>query len=92
MKIPKAFKLGNKRWLVRELLRGGPVYGRAFPEHRVMHVVRFARTPAQRAETFWHEVTHAILHDMKHPQWDDEKFVKAFSKRLNEVVHTAELG
>jgi hypothetical protein len=47
------------------------------------------RTDRQISETFWHEVTHAILHDMDHPLWKDEKFVTAFSKRLNEVVHTA---
>lgn len=47
------------------------------------------RTPKAMAGTFWHEVTHGILHDMKHPLRDDEKFVSAFSKRLLQVVYSA---
>jgi hypothetical protein len=43
------------------------------------------------SDTFWHEVTHAILHDMGHPLWSNEKFVTRFANRLNEVVNTAKL-
>jgi hypothetical protein len=41
------------------------------------------------AETFWHEVMHCVLHEMGNPLWKDEKFVTAFSQRLNQVVYTA---
>jgi len=41
------------------------------------------------AHTFWHELTHAILHDMKHPLAPNEEFVEKFSKRLNDAVHSA---
>ena len=44
-----------------------------------------------QAQTFWHEVTHAILKDMGHPLEGNEKFVDNFAKRLNDVVHSAEL-
>lgn len=37
------------------------------------------------SETFWHEVTHAILHDMRRDDLNNESFVKAFSKRLSQV-------
>lgn len=48
------------------------------------------RSPAEMTETFWHEVTHAILYDMKNPLFKDESFVEGFSKRLNVAVNTAE--
>lgn len=41
-------------------------------------------------EAFWHEITHAILHDMEHPLWRNEKFVEAFAKRLADTIHSAE--
>ncbi len=43
----------------------------------------------ERRETFWHEITHAILHDMKSKLSYDEKFVTAFSQRLDQIVKTA---
>jgi hypothetical protein len=43
------------------------------------------------SDTFWHEVTHAILQDMGHRLWNNEKFVTRFANRLNEVINTAEL-
>ena len=33
-------------------------------------------------QTYYHEVVHAILHDMKHPLNTNEKFVDGFAKRL----------
>ena len=46
-------------------------------------------TEKQKAETFWHEVVHAILHDMKSPLYRNEKFVDGFSSRLTKVVLTS---
>lgn len=37
------------------------------------------------SDTFWHEVTHAILYDMRSPQWKNERFVTALASRINEV-------
>ena len=42
-------------------------------------------------DTFWHEVTHAILKDMGHKLWDNERFVTRFAQRLTEVINTAKL-
>jgi predicted SprT family Zn-dependent metalloprotease len=42
-------------------------------------------------ETFWHELTHAILNDMGSSLDRDEEFVIAFSKRLAQAVSTAKL-
>ena len=89
MQIPKSFRLGRNEWLVRHFDRMvlGAV-GRCYPQYRVLEVE--VHRPQQKvSETFWHEATHAILHDMNDPRWNDEKFVTAFSKRLNQIVNTA---
>ena len=59
-----------------------------------MHVVskslRIAiRGKEDKHETFWHEVTHAILHDMNSKLTYNEKFVEAFSKRLSRAIDSA---
>jgi hypothetical protein len=53
------------------------------------NVTKREYTPKERAETFWHELTHGILADMEHPLFNDEKFVVAFSQRLNDAIHSA---
>ena len=45
--------------------------------------------PEEVRDTFWHEMTHAILHDMKHKLETDEKFVTAFADRLTQAVNSA---
>jgi CYTH domain-containing protein len=90
MEIPKKFELGRNTWRVHTDRRGfvTGVYGMCYPSYQTVRVR--IRTPKKMAESFWHEVTHAVLFDMKDPRWDDEKFVTAFSKRLTQVIHTAE--
>jgi hypothetical protein len=90
MEIPKTFKIGERAWRVRTdgaALPSG-VYGMCYPRYEVIRVAK--RAPQDMTESFWHEVTHAVLFDMNHPRWDDEEFVTAFSKRLTQVIHTAE--
>ena len=41
-------------------------------------------------ETFWHELTHAVLFEMGSPLYKDESFVTAFSSRLSHAINTAE--
>jgi hypothetical protein len=45
----------------------------------------------EMSDTFWHEMTHAVLHDMKHELCSDEKFVSAFANRLSLAVDSAKL-
>jgi Zn-dependent peptidase ImmA (M78 family) len=41
-------------------------------------------------ETFWHELTHAILHDMGEHQLNNrESFVEEFANRLARAIQTA---
>lgn len=41
-------------------------------------------------DTFWHELTHAILYEMGHPYYKNEKFVAKFATHLTKAIETAE--
>jgi len=41
-------------------------------------------------DTFWHELTHAILYEMGHPYYKNEKFVSKFATHLTKAIETAE--
>jgi hypothetical protein len=43
----------------------------------------------ERSNTFWHELTHAILYDMGNKLTHDEKFVTEFADRLDQAIKTA---
>ena len=46
--------------------------------------------PEQVQESFWHEVTHAILHDMGRDTLNrDERFVTEFAHRLTKAINSA---
>ena len=45
---------------------------------------------AEFNDTFWHELTHAVLFEMGSPLHTDERFVTAFSSRLSHAINTAE--
>ena len=48
-------------------------------------------TEGVQEEAFWHELTHAILHDMKEAKLNDnEEFVNGFSHRLHKAIKSAE--
>lgn len=99
MQIPKKIKVGKKLYTIEmhdhvqvngKFCMGGVSYatstirigtyrpstGRALPEKELVN-------------TFWHELTHAILEDMGSRLEADEKFVDAFSTRLSNAVRSA---
>ena len=41
--------------------------------------------------TFWHELTHAILHEMGNPLASNERFVTKFSTLLSDAIDSAKL-
>jgi len=100
MQLPKTIKVGKTRYPVVQpfCLRppdcaGSVTYGQ---DIRVAHYTskggRYVpRSERQRSETFWHEVTHAILHDMGSKLEANEQFVTDFSKRLNDAIRSAKL-
>ena len=99
MQIPESFKVDRKPYavsLVRHTRPKGTMGTVYYDLRRIeiaTHSARSGRrfTRAEMADTFWHEVTHAILRDMGHGLWRSEGFVTGFSSRLTEVVMTARL-
>jgi hypothetical protein len=101
MQIPKSFVVGNTPYTVKmvpEIGRNRNVWGTTWLDSGLVNVAHSPKKK-QRAlhghggqhETFWHEVTHAILYDMGNPLYKDETFVNAFSMKLNQIIETAKL-
>ena len=99
MIIPKQVKIGRNKWhikRVRAMPRKGH-NGEADFLRRVLTVATHSKATGAKypeavaSEVFWHELTHAILHDMNTSLTYNEKFVTAFAKRLNQAVNTAVL-
>lgn len=44
---------------------------------------------AEERESFWHEVTHAVLHEMDSDLYENEKFVTKFSHLLSKAIDSA---
>jgi len=98
MQLPKSIRVGKTRYpvvqpylLIPPDRAGSVTYGQDIRVAiRILAGGRItARSERQRSETFWHEVTHAILHDMGSKLEANEQFVTAFSKRLNDAIHSA---
>lgn len=103
MEIPKQFCISGRRYTVNvtpgavngEFFdRRGAFYGGINYDTRNIYVGTHGpdgkkSTPRSQAHTFWHEVTHAILKDMRSKLEANEAFVDRFARRLNDVIHTA---
>ncbi len=96
--IPRKMRIGNRQYSVEiveamlEKKRMGHVH---YPTQTIKLGLRSNVThkkfaPEQVQETFWHEVTHAILHAMeRHTLNRDEKFVTEFAHRLTKAINSA---
>lgn len=97
MKIPTSIKVGKNKYSVHKIkymhktgIMGSTSYdGKAIvvATHSNVRNVRFKREEIY--DTFWHELTHAILKDMGSKLEADEKFVSAFSERLTKAIISA---
>ena len=99
MIIPKEIKVGKTKYTIEwfESICKGRLICRGFVSY-ITKVIGLSRGYSKRrysskqiSETFWHEVTHAILYDMKNDLYKDEKFVTEFSKSLNNAILSAKL-
>jgi len=100
MKIPRQVTIGQIPHLVRtkkEVLVGKTLCRGSFDEET--HTITIAQgnikrgyvyEADERANTFWHELTHAILYDMNSKLTHDEQFVTDFANRLHQAISTAE--
>lgn len=99
MKIPKEVTIGRTPHLVRtkkSIVVGKHICHGSFDEDT--HTIEIAQmnplreykySADERSNTFWHELTHAILHDMDCKLTHNEKFVTAFADRLDQAIKTA---
>jgi hypothetical protein len=99
MKIPKEVVIGNTPHQIRtkkSVVVGNTVCHGSFDEEA--HTITIAQgnplrgyiyEADERANTFWHELTHAILYDMGCTLTHNEKFVTEFSNRLDQAIKTA---
>lgn len=99
MHIPKSFKLSNQPYNVH-FTQAMPGQGHMGEVDYTLRQITIAHNSnltgrsfksEEIDDTFWHEVTHAILRDMGHRLWSNERFVTRFARRLTEVVNTAKL-
>ena len=93
MKIPKQIKVGTTTYRIDQppqikLDNGDEVMGRiSYGLKRIQVATKYPA--AEQRNTFWHELTHAILQDMGHELCDNERFVIAFSNRLSDAIDSA---
>ena len=95
--LPKKVKVGDKWYSVEvvEAMRDKLYMGEAHYAdqkltlaRRTHHGVPFKLSALH--ETFWHELTHAILDSMgEHKLNNNERFVEEFSSRLAKAIQTA---
>jgi len=94
MLIPSKFRVKRRTFTVhggkpRSWLRGKTHHD----EHRVWvyehDKLGNKMLPKERQETFFHELTHVVLYEMKHPLWNDERFVEEFARLLAQAIHTS---
>lgn len=93
MKIPKQVTVGDSVYVIQEPDRVASCHGKIHYDRRVIKIGKGntygAYTDDERSNTFWHELTHAILHDMGSGLAYDEEFVADFSDRLHKAIKTA---
>ena len=96
--LPKKIKVGDNWYSVdvAESMRDRLFMGEVHYGKRTITLARksYHGIPLKLSalhETFWHELTHAILYDMGHDLCANERFVTAFANRLSDAVNSAKL-
>jgi len=97
MTIPKRIKVGRKWYAIKQVKHAGKrIMGEIDYDKNTIKIGKESAALGTKYkteeiyDTFWHEMTHAILHDMKSKLDDDEEFVISFSNRLNKAILSAE--
>jgi hypothetical protein len=99
MKIPKEVVIGNTPHLVctkNSVMVGDKICHGSFDEDTYTITIAkgnplrgYKYDADEQANTFWHELTHAVLYDMGNKLTHDEKFVTEFADRLDQAIKTA---
>jgi len=98
MLIPKEITVGKRTYTVTrpQTIQDPAAMGRTYFDENRIEIAKFdnhGNTFEQEEidDTFWHELTHAILYDMGHDLSSNERFVTAFANRLSDAVNSAKL-
>jgi hypothetical protein len=97
MEIPKQIKVGKRLYTInqRRKPRRRRTVGEVNYRDQYIDVVTHSNYTGRAfkteelSDTFWHELTHAILYEMGNPLHNDEAFVTQFSGLLNKAVLSA---
>ena len=95
--IPRLLRIGRRKYSVEvvEAMIEKNFMGKVNYDTKSIHIGKRSNltgkpyTKRQIDNTFWHEVTHAILYEMDHSLYANEKFVTEFSNRLADAINTA---
>lgn len=86
LKLPKRVKIGTVTYRVlRAPLQHKHRLGEIDTLKRTITFTTARVTSDEVRETFWHEVLHGMLLNMRNNKWDDERFVTALAKRIAQV-------
>lgn len=101
MRIPKSINVGGTEYTVclSKFVRhkGRPAHGYiSYAERRIYmathsSITRRKFTKNEMYDTFWHELTHALLRSMKNPLYSNERFVRRFATSLTNAIISAKL-
>jgi hypothetical protein len=96
--IPRRIRVGTRQYsvdIVETMLRKRDM-ARVYYGDKKIELGQFSNVTGKKfdddrvQENFWHEVTHAILHDMgEHRLNKREDFVEGFAKRLSIAINSA---
>ena len=97
LSLPRKIRVGTKWYSVDvvESMRKKSEMGRVSYDTQTIELARRTHhgVPLRLSaleDTFWHELTHAILHDMGEHQLNNrENFVEEFARRLSSAIRTA---
>jgi hypothetical protein len=97
LKLPKKVKVGNRWYSVEivETMERRATMGHTYYRNGAIEVATKSNVTSQKystdeiSDTFWHELTHAILYDMGSGLYKNEKFVTRFANRLSKAINTA---
>lgn len=90
--IPKKLKIGAHWYTVNtDQPPRKRALGTIYYKHKKINLapLHLHKSVDDLHDTFWHEVTHAVLHEMNNPLYRDEWFVTQFSGILNKAIKSA---
>ena len=86
--IPTRVTIGKRHYWIHQKPRKKGLRGRVYFGTRAI-VIHNNPDKAVDRNTFWHEITHAILFEMGTPQFRDERFVTEFADKLSGAIDSA---